>query len=200
MKNDLYAIADGLTGKDIKLIRKKLCMTQVEFAGLVNVTKKTIERWEADKTVITGPIVTLVKILDDNPDILNNLRIPEKVYPMRLWYMFKREKCAVIDVDERGRRVKLHNFTNDFIKRPFGRLENPTFEQYEDFLESRCFPRSRDKMKLVLQDLDLPFYEPLMIIEKTQGKMAEDDFWIKIERCCRVVELFNKDTNTDDRQ
>ena len=54
--------------------------------------------------------------------------------------------------------------------------------QYEEFLESRCFPRSRDKMKLILRELDLPFYEPLMIIEKTQGRMAEDNFWIKIER------------------
>lgn len=37
-------------------------------------------------------------------------------------------------------------------------------------------------MKLILEDLDLPFYEPLMIIEKTQGRMAEDHFRIKIER------------------
>ena len=37
-------------------------------------------------------------------------------------------------------------------------------------------------MKLILKDLDLPFYHSLMIIEKTQGRMAEDDFWIRIER------------------
>ena len=52
----------------------------------------------------------------------------------------------------------------------------------EEFLESRCFPRSRDKMKLVLKDLDIPFYDPILIIEKTQGRMAEDDFWLRIER------------------
>ena len=51
-----------------------------------------------------------------------------------------------------------------------------------DFLESRCFPESRDKMKLILKDLGLPFYDPIMIIEKTKGRMAEDDFWIRIER------------------
>lgn len=50
------------------------------------------------------------------------------------------------------------------------------------FLESRCFPKSRDKMKLILKDLDLPFYDPLMIIQKTEGRMAEDHFWIQIER------------------
>lgn len=41
---------------------------------------------------------------------------------------------------------------------------------------------SRDKMKLVLKDLNLPFYDPFTIIEKTEGRMAEDDFWIRIER------------------
>lgn len=49
-------------------------------------------------------------------------------------------------------------------------------------LESWCFPRTRDKMKLILKDLDLPFYDPFLLIEKTEGKMAEDNFWIKIER------------------
>ena len=33
-----------------------------------------------------------------------------------------------------------------------------------------------------LRELDLPFYDPMMIIEKTEGRMAEDDFWIQIER------------------
>ena len=33
----------------------------------------------------------------------------------------------------------------------------------------------------MLRELDLPFYDPFMIVEKTQGRMAEDKFWIKIE-------------------
>ena len=55
-------------------------------------------------------------------------------------------------------------------------------DDYKEFLESRCFPRTRDKMKLVLEDIGLPFYDTFMIIEKTQGRMAEDDFWIRIEK------------------
>lgn len=67
--------------------------------------------------------------------------------------------------------------------RAFGVVETPDYDQYLEFLESRCFPSSRDKMKLILKDLDLPFYDPMMmIIEKTEGRMAEDDFWIRIER------------------
>ena len=28
-------------------------------------------------------------------------------------------------------------------------------------------------MKLILKDLGLPFYDPIMIIEKTEGRMAD---------------------------
>lgn len=108
--------------------------------------------------------------------------VPEKKYPLRLWYMEGNHVCTVIDVDERQRKVEIQNYTDDYISRAFGIDEHPTYEEYESFLESRCFPRTRDKMKLMLRDLDLPFYDPFMIIEKTKGRMAEDDFWIRIER------------------
>ena len=63
----------------------------------------------------------------------------------------------------------------------FGRNENPDYKDYEEFLESRCFPRTRDKMKIMLEELNLPFYDPFLIVQKTEGRMAEDDFWIQIE-------------------
>lgn len=96
--------------------------------------------------------------------------------------MHKQNVCTIIDVNELAREVKIKNYTNNLIFRAFGVIENPDYDEYLEFLESRCFPRTRDKMKLVLEDLDLPFYDPFMIIEKTEGRMAEDDFWIKNER------------------
>ena len=177
-----YALADSITANEIKQIRKKLNLTQIQFAELVSVSPKTVSYWESGKKEITGPIVTLIKILTEYPQIQENLFIPERKYPMRIWYMFHQEICSVIDVDEYARKLKLYNYTNDPIKRAFGKEDMPTFEQYEEFLKSRCFPRTRDKMKLILRDLELPFYDPLMIIEKTSGRMAEDNFWIRIER------------------
>ncbi|MCM1122084.1 MAG: type II toxin-antitoxin system MqsA family antitoxin [Eubacterium sp.] len=177
-----FAVSDAVTGKEVKTIRRKLELTQAEFAGLANVSLKTVERWETGEKEITGPIVTLMKILNEYPQIGERLVIPEQSYPLRLWYMSGDKVCTIIDVDERGRRIKIYNYTNDYICRAFGRIEQPTFEEYEAFLESRCFPRSRDKMKLVLEELGLPFYDPFLIVEKTEGRMAEDDFWIRIER------------------
>ena len=182
MKKTIFAFQTEISAEEIKRIRNKLALTQAGFAQLVNVSQKTVERWESEKRPVTGPIVTLIKILSEYPQLCNEYKVPEKTEPMRLWYMYKNEVCTIIDVNEREKRVRIYNYTKDNIFRAFGANENPTFEEYKDFLESRCFPRTRDKMKLILKELDLPFYEPLMIIEKTAGRMAEDEFWIKIER------------------
>ena len=37
-------------------------------------------------------------------------------------------------------------------------------------------------MKIILNELNLPFYNPFLIVQKTEGRMAEDNFWLKIER------------------
>ena len=79
-------------------------------------------------------------------------------------------------MNEPERKVKVKNYTDKIMFRAFGVVETPDYDKYLEFLESRCFPSSRDKMKLILKDLDLPVYDPMMIIEKTEGRMAEDDF------------------------
>ena len=182
MKERKYALADMLQGNEIRSIRKKLQLTQSEFSELVNVSVKTIERWESSRNEITGPVVTLMKLLSIDETLAKKLEIPKKELTLRLWYYYKNEVCTIIDVDERKRILQVYNYTGDDMLKAFGKNEEITFEMYEEFLESRCFPRNRDKMKLNLRELDLPFYDPIMIIEKTGGRMAEDEFWIKIER------------------
>lgn len=180
--DQLFITPEYTTAKEIKRVRTKLGLTQKEFALLVNSSKPTIERWERSNDNITGPIVLLLKMLEENLSYVQKLKVPEKKYPFRLWYMHNQKVCTIIDVDVIRRKVEIHNYTDHLMFRAFGVVENPDYDRYEEFLESRCFPRTRDKMKLVLKDLDLPFYDPFMIIEKTEGRMAEDDFWIRIER------------------
>ena len=182
MKERKFALAECLQSGDIKAIRKKLQLTQREFAGLVNVSAKTVAYWESGKAEISGPIVTLVKIINADTELVAKFEIPKKEYPLRLWYYYKNEVCTIIDVDERKQVVQVYNYTKDDMLKAFGKNTEITFELYEEFLESRCFPRELDKMKLKLRELDIPFYDPMMIIEKTEGRMAEDEFWIKIER------------------
>lgn len=182
MNQNKYAIASAIDGNDIKKLRKQLRLTQKEFAMLANVSEKTVAAWEIKNEKIKGTISSLVKILSENPQIVKDLEIPNLEVPLRLWYMFKNEVCSVIDIDERHKEVKVYNYVKDDIFKAFGVIEKPSYNQYIEFIESRCFPRERADMKLILSDLNLPFYNPLLIIEKTEGRMAEDDFWIKIER------------------
>lgn len=177
-----YAIEKKITGKDIKLFRAKSGMTQKELADFINVSKKTVERWESDSKEVTGPVVTLLRILFEKPSLIEYYDIPEKKYPLRLFYMKGKKYCTLIDVDDVRRIVSIKNFTDDPHDRAFGNIERPEYKDYKDFLESRCFPKSRDKMKLILRELNLPFYDPFMIIQKTEGRMADDDFHIVIER------------------
>ena len=78
----MFALKDYITSEDIKNLRKNLGLTQKEFASLVGTSKPTIERWEKENAKITGPIVLLSKMINDYPDYVNRLIIPEKEFPV----------------------------------------------------------------------------------------------------------------------
>ena len=181
MQEKLFVTPEYTTAEEIKRVRKQLGLTQKEFAQLVNCSKPTIERWERSVNQIDGPIAMLINLIDNNMEYINEKEIPHKNTPLRLYYMKKNILCTLIDVDDTKQMVKIKNFTDNLMFRAFGKNETPNYKDYEEFLKSRCFPETRDKLKLVLADLDLPFYDPFLIIQKTEGRMAEDDFWIKIE-------------------
>lgn len=101
-------------------------------------------------------------------------------YVMRMDFMCEDECCTQILVDFRREQIAIVNTTDDIIHRAFGIKAKPTWEDFMEFLESRCFPRTRDHLRLVLKDLGLDNYDPLAIIEKTKGRMAEDLQWIDI--------------------
>ena len=177
-----FATEEYITAAEIKTVRKRLGLSQKDFAILVGSSKPTIERWESSDNHITGPIVLLCQMLMREPEYVKDIQIKEKEYPLRMWYMHDRAYCTEIQVDDMNRKVKIYNYVDNVVYRAFGVIEKPTYADYEEFLETRCFPSTRDKMKYVLEDLGLPFYDTLMIIEKTEGRMAEDHFWIKLDQ------------------
>lgn len=101
-------------------------------------------------------------------------------YTMRMDYMCEDECCTVILVDFKNERIAVRNETDELIHRAFGIKAKPTWEDFMEFLESRCFPRTRDHLRLVLRDVGVDSYDPLAIVEKTKGRMAEDLQWLKI--------------------
>jgi len=101
-------------------------------------------------------------------------------YTVRMDFMCEDECCTQILVDFKHKKVAIRNTTDKIMLRAFGININPTWEDFLEFLEDRCFPRTRDNLKLILQDLELDFFDPFYIIEKTKGRMGEDMQWLKV--------------------
>jgi len=177
-----YYLPENVSAEVVRTVRERIGISQREFAQLLRVSKSTIERWEAGDEPVTGPIVMLTYLLRLFPELAEEIRIPEMKTPLRLWYYHNDLLCSLIDVDDVRQRVYVKNYIDNIYFRAFGALDKPDYEAYQAFLRSRCFPEERDMVKLELEKLGLPFYDPMMIIEKTEGRMAEDNFWIRIER------------------
>lgn len=48
-------------------------------------------------------------------------------------------------------------------------------------LEERCIPRERAGIREYLETIGIEEYDPIEIIYRTAGRMAEDQQWLKIE-------------------
>ena len=89
--------------------------------------------------------------------------------------------CARIAADETEQTICVENLVTDYLKLPFGNNPNPSWADYQHFLEDRCIPKTRAGLQEYLEAIGVDSYEPLEIIRKTQGRMAEDDLWLIVE-------------------
>ena len=89
--------------------------------------------------------------------------------------------CTEICADLSDKSLSVKNYTDNIVKTAFGNNLFPDWKDFEGFLEERCVPKSRSGIREYLEALGLDRYEPLEIIKKTGGRMAEDEQWIKTE-------------------
>ena len=89
--------------------------------------------------------------------------------------------CSLVAADFTDQTLCTENYVSDVIKTAFGNNEVPTWNDFQNFLEERCIPRARAGLREYLEALGLDEYDPLEIIKKTSGRMAEDNQWIKIK-------------------
>ena len=99
---------------------------------------------------------------------------------LRLHYYDGATLCTKICADKVTRCLAVENLVDDSLSTAFGVNTSPTWEDLENFLEERCVPRQRDGLQYYLRELGLDHYDPLAIVRKTQGRMAEDNCWLDI--------------------
>lgn len=66
---------------DIKRIRNDIGVTQVVFASILGVSKKTVEAWEAGRNKPDGPARRLLAMVQKDPTILDRYCIAEDLDP-----------------------------------------------------------------------------------------------------------------------
>ena len=62
-------------GSSIKNIRLKQKMTQRTFSGVLGVSQKTVEAWEAGRNIPDGPAQRMLELMDKDDHILEKYAI-----------------------------------------------------------------------------------------------------------------------------
>ena len=57
-----------VTDPEVREIREKTGLSQIRFAALIGVSKRTLENWEQGRRQPTGPAKALLRIVDSDPE------------------------------------------------------------------------------------------------------------------------------------
>ena len=99
---------------------------------------------------------------------------------LQLQFYHGNSLCTTILADETAEKVLIENHTSDSLYTAFGVNNNPDWQDYQNFLEERCIPKSRAGLQEYLNAIGVDEYHPLEIIRKTKGRMAEDQSWLEV--------------------
>lgn len=168
--NLIIGKAGGTAGKDSKTYKVSLPSKWVTELGLTD-TKMEIA-FDGERIIIS-PLLSF----DDFSE--NKKALGHKL--MMIEFYDKEKLCTKIIADFTDKTLSVQNTTEHIVKTAFGRNEVPTWDDLQSFLEERCIPRSRSGIREYLEAIGVEEYNPLEIIRKTGGRMAEDDQWIKLE-------------------
>lgn len=100
---------------------------------------------------------------------------------LKLLFFDEDTLCTTIVADMTEQVLCVDNHTEHTIKTAFGNNRLPTWADFQQFLEERCIPRARAGLREYLEAIGVEEYNPLEIIKKTEGRMAEDNQWLKLE-------------------
>lgn len=99
---------------------------------------------------------------------------------LKVEYFEKERLLAIIEVDYATDEIKVTNFTDDILEKPFGNLE-PTIEDIDDFFEDHIIDRNRADIKEVLKANGLDFYDPEAIARISHGRTTDNYRWMRFD-------------------
>lgn len=162
--------AGGTAGKDSKTYKVSLPSKWVAELGL---TESKMEISFDGERIIISPQLSMDEFLEKKESLGHKL--------MKFEFYDGEILCTQIIADFTDETLSVENTTEHIVKTAFGKNEVPIWDDFLNFLEERCVPRSRSGIREYLEAIGVEEYSPLEIIKKTNGRMAEDNQWLKWE-------------------
>ena len=162
--------AGGTAGKDSKTYKVSLPSKWVAELGF---TESKMEISFDGERIMISPHLSMDKFLEKKRSLGHKL--------MKFEFYDGELLCTKMIADFTDETLSVKNETEHIVKTAFGKNETPSWDDFLNFLEERCLPRSRSGIREYLETIGVEEYDPLEIIKKTDGRMAEDNQWIKRE-------------------
>lgn len=164
--------AGGTASNGSRTYKASLPSAWVNALGL-NESNREIELVFDGEKITVSPKTTVAEFISSAKQKGHKL--------LRLNYYNGENLCTTIIADYTAQTVKFENYTDNSVNTAFGIKTNADWQDYNDFLKDRCIPESRAGLKYYLNSIKVDEYNPLEIIKKTKGKMAEDNQWLDTE-------------------
>lgn len=170
--NVIIQAPGGTAGKNSSTYKVSLPSAWIKEMGITDSDRQV-------ELTFDGTAITISKKLSPDEFIRSGKGKGHEIY--LLSYYDDQTLCSKIAADYTDQTVCFENYTNNFLRTAFGNNLVPTWEDFQAFLEERCIPRSRAGLRAYLDTIGVDQYDPLEIIQKTKGRMAEDNQWLRME-------------------
>lgn len=156
--------AGGTAAKGSRTCKVTLPTTWLEAMGISESQRELELSFDGEQIILSHPGATSV---------------PE--HDIRTFHFYDGQRlCTTIRADFTAKTVSAENHAVDPVKTAFGNNPRPSWTDFQAFLEERCVPRQRAGLREYLEAIGVEEYDPLQIIQKTKGRMAEDQQWLEV--------------------
>ena len=162
--------AGGTAGKGAKTYKVSL---PTKWVSKLNLSDAQIEMYFDGEKIILLPALSLCDFIEHKQALRHRLLL--------LQFYDGAILCTKICADYTDQTIVAEDLTDNLVKTAFGNNTTPTWADFERFLEERCIPKARSGIRTYLESIGVEDYDPVQIIRKTEGRMAEDQQWIQLE-------------------
>ena len=164
--------AGGTASKTAKTCKVTLPNSWLDALG-VDVERREVSLvFDGEKIILSRPL---------NSEEFTAKKLKQGHVVLLLRFYDGKVLCTTIYADFTDKTLVALNHIDDPVKTAFGNNALPTWEDFHAFLEDRCVPRGRAGLREYLEVIGLAEYDPVEIIRKTAGRMAEDSQWLEME-------------------